>query len=326
MNRDDTDTIEPKKPAIRIVAIVPCHNEAEAISKVVGDLKSAVPGIVVYVYDNASTDDTAAIARSAGANVRHVAELGKGNVVRRALADIDADVYVLIDGDDTYDAYAAPALIDKLFEGPFDHVTGVRRQITAGAFRAGHAFGNNMFNRVVQWIFASPATDMLSGYRVFSRRFVKSFPAVSRSFEIETELTVHAIRARLPQAEIDVDFKDRAEGTVSKLRTVQDGFSILAMIGRLAWAERPLLLSAIVALLVSIAGLILGIPVIADYLETGLVPRLPTALLSTALILISILMLIIGFLLSGLRQVRSENIRTAYLSIPAPPTLEVSHE
>lgn len=303
---------------LRKVAIVPCHNEAAAIGKVVADLAEAVPDMEIYVYDNASTDGTDISARDAGAHVRYETRKGKGNVVRRAMADLDADVYLLIDGDDTYDAAAAPAMIEMLLNGPFDQVTGVRTQQSETAYRTGHELGNKAFNTVVSKIFGYPATDMLSGYRVFSRRFVKSFPATSKAFEIETELTVHAINARMPQTEVPVGFKDRAEGTESKLRTYHDGFRILAMIGKLLQLERPLLVHGVISALLVLLGLGLGVPVIVDYLGTGLVLRFPTAFLASSIVLLSVLALLIGIILDGLRKVRQENIRTAYLAIPAP--------
>jgi glycosyltransferase involved in cell wall biosynthesis len=303
---------------LRTVAIVPCHNEAGAVAKVVGDLRAAVPDMDIYVYDNASTDGTDKVARAAGAYVRYETLKGKGNVVRRAMADLDADVYVLIDGDDTYDAAAAPAMIRMLLEGPYDQVTGVRTQQTDSAYRAGHLLGNKAFNEVVGRIFGYPVNDMLSGYRVFTRRFVKSFPAVSKAFEIETELTVHAINARLPQVEFPVGFRDRAEGTESKLRTYHDGLRILGMIGKLVQSERPLALNGILAAVLFLAGIGFGIPVVIDFVDTGLVPRLPTALLASSLIVLSVLVLIIGIVLDGLRKVRAESIRTAYLALPAP--------
>jgi glycosyltransferase involved in cell wall biosynthesis len=196
-----------------IAAIVPCYNEAIAIGKVVADLRAAVPEMTIYVYDNRSTDDTAEVARAAGAVVRHEMRPGKGNVVRRAFGDIDADVYVLIDGDDTYEASHLPEMIDTLLSGPYDHVLGVRRHESDTAYRAGHHLGNRMFNRLVGGLFGEPVSDMLSGYRVFSRRFVKSFPALSREFEIETELTVHYMSLRIPATEIDISFRDCPEGS-----------------------------------------------------------------------------------------------------------------
>jgi glycosyltransferase involved in cell wall biosynthesis len=303
-----------------IAAIVPCYNEEAAVAKVVSDLQNAVPGAVVYVYDNASTDDTSGVAREAGAVVRQETLKGKGNVIRRALADVDADIYLMIDGDDTYDADAAPQMIKTLVEGPFDHVTGVRTPQDPSAYRSGHEMGNRFFNRVVSVIFGHPVNDMLSGYRVFSRRFVKSFPAVSRAFEIETELTVHAINNRVPQAEVQVGFRDRPEGSESKLRTYHDGFRILRMIARLLHHERPLALYGVLSAAVFLIGAALGLPVVVEYAQTGLVPRFPTAFLAASVVLLSVLMLIIGILLDGLRKVRQENTRIAYMALPAPPT------
>jgi glycosyltransferase involved in cell wall biosynthesis len=297
-----------------IAAIVPCFNEETAVGKVVCDLKRAVPGITVYVYDNNSTDRTAAIAAEAGAVVRTERRRGKGNVVRRAFADIDADIYVLIDGDDTYDATAAPTMIAALQDGPLDHVLGVRR-VAAGqsAFRPGHEAGNRLFNRLVGFLFREVVTDMLSGYRVLSRRFVKSFPALSREFEIETELTVHTMRLRVPQTEVKIGFKDRPDGSVSKLRTYHDGFRILRLIGQLLHHERPVVFYGMGTLLFTILGLIFGIPVIVEFWRTGLVPRLPTAVLASSLILIAILTFMVGLILNGVLRAREEAARLAYL-------------
>ena len=303
-----------------IAAIVPCYNEEAAVAKVVNDLRAAVPGAVVYVYDNASSDRTAEVAAAAGAVVRRETLKGKGNVIRRALADVDADIYLMIDGDDTYDADAAPRMIKTMLEGPYDHVTGVRTPEDTGAYRSGHEMGNRFFNRVVSVIFGHPVNDMLSGYRVFSRRFVKSFPAVSRAFEIETELTVHAINNRVPQAEVPVGFRDRPQGSESKLRTYHDGFRILRMIARLLHHERPLVLYGVLSAVMALLGAGLGIPVIVEYARTGLVPRFPTAFLAASVMLLSVITLLIGILLDGLRKVRQENTRIAYMSLPAPPS------
>jgi glycosyltransferase involved in cell wall biosynthesis len=297
-----------------IAAIVPCYNEEAAVGKVVSDLQRAVPEATIYVYDNLSTDHTAAVAAAAGAVVRTEPRRGKGNVVRRAFADIDADIYILIDGDDTYDADAAPAMIAALRDGPLDHVLGVRQQTTAeSAYRPGHEAGNQMFNRLVGFLFGEPVTDMLSGYRVLSRRFVKSFPSLSREFEVETELTVHAMRLRVPQAEVTVGFKDRPEGSVSKLRTYHDGFKILRLIGQLLQHERPALFYGLGAAFFMTVGVILGIPVIMEFSQTGLVPRLPTALLASSLVLIGILGFVVGLVLNGVLRVREESARLEYL-------------
>jgi glycosyltransferase involved in cell wall biosynthesis len=301
-----------------VAAIVPCYNEEAAVGKVICDLKRAVPDMKVYVYDNNSTDNTAGIAAEAGAIVRTERRRGKGNVVRRAFADIDADIYLLVDGDDTYDAAAAPAMIAALQHGPLDHVLGVRQQ-TAGmhAYRPRHETGNQMFNRLVGFLFGEPVTDMLSGYRVLSRRFVKSFPALSREFEIETELTVHSMRLRVPQTEVLVGFKDRPEGSVSKLRTYHDGFRILRLIAQLLQHERPVVFYGLGAALFSLLGLILGIPLVLEFSQTGLVPRLPTAVLASSLILIAILSFVVGLILNGVLRIREEAARLEYLRWPA---------
>lgn len=302
-----------------IVAIVPCYNEEAAVATVVRDLKRSVPGITVYVYDNNSTDRTAQVAAEAGAIVRTERRKGKGNVVRRAFADIDADIYLLIDGDDTYDAAAAPAMIAALQAGPLDHVLGTRSQTTAqSAYRPGHETGNRMFNRLVGFLFGEPVTDMLSGYRIFSRRFVKSFPALSREFEIETELTVHTMNLRVPQVEVPVGFKDRPAGSESKLRTYHDGFRILRLIAQLMQHERPVVFYNIISAFFAVIGLIFGIPVVWQYYRTGLVPRLPTALLASSLILIAILSFIVGIILNGVLRARQEAARLEYLRW-APP-------
>ncbi|GAA4398290.1 glycosyltransferase family 2 protein [Fodinibacter luteus] len=300
-----------------IAAIVPCYNEEAAVGKVVSDLQAAVPTATVYVYDNASTDATRREAEAAGAVVRTEPLKGKGNVIRRALADVEADVYLMVDGDDTYDAKAAPEMIRLLLDGPLDHVTGVRLPSHEGAYRAGHERGNRFFNKVVSAIFGYPVNDMLSGYRVFSRRFVKSFPATSRAFEIETELTVHAVNNRVPQAEVQVGFKDRVEGSESKLRTYHDGVRILAMIARLLHHERPLALYLSLGGLLAVLGVALGVPVIVEYVQTGLVLRFPTAILAASTVLLATVVGLIGILLDGLRKVRADSTRIAYMSIPA---------
>ena len=242
---------------MRIAAIVPCYNEEVAIGTVVRDLKAAVPGIEVYVYDNNSSDRTSEVAREAGAIVRFEPRKGKGNVVRRAFADVEADVYLMIDGDDTYDATAAPEMIDLLVRENLDHVLGCREDDKDNsAYRPGHAQGNKMFNKLVGFLFGEPVTDMLSGYRIFSRRFVKSFPALSRQFEIETELTVHSMALRVPQREFGVGFKDRPEGSESKLSTFKDGFRILSLIGRLIAHERPMAFYSVLSLLFMLQALL----------------------------------------------------------------------
>lgn len=308
---------------MRIAAIVPAFNEEAAIGKVVSDLRLAVPEMVVYVYDNCSTDRTAECAREAGAVVRTENRQGKGNVVRRAFADIDADVYLMIDGDDTYDATAAPRLIDTLLREQLDHVLGVRVPTAVegrgGGYRPGHAAGNRFFNRLVTALFGEPVTDMLSGYRVFSRRFVKSFPALSRRFETETELTVHARNLRVPQIEVPVGFRDRPPGSESKLHTVRDGLRILRLIVRLLIHERPAMFFGGLAILLAALSGGLGIPVIVEYAHTGLVPRMPTAILASAIGIIAVLCLWLGVILSGILRARQEFARLAYLQWERPP-------
>jgi glycosyltransferase involved in cell wall biosynthesis len=318
---ESSDVTDVRLGTLRIAAIVPCRNEEVAVAQVVADLRAAVPQIEVFVYDNGSTDRTAEHAATAGAEVRSETCPGKGNVIRRALADIDADVYVMIDGDDTYDASALPEMLQTMLDGPYDQVTGVRIAQGKGAYRSGHQLGNRLFNRVVSTIFGRPVNDMLSGYRVFSRRFVKSFPAMSRAFEIETELTVHAVNNRVPQAEVPVGFKDRAEGSESKLRTYHDGIRIARMISRLLHHERPLALYSTIAILTAMSALGIGIPVIQEYLKTGFVGRFPTAFLAASLVVVAFIMLVVAILLDGLRKVRSETTRIAYMTIPAPPRI-----
>lgn len=315
----------PTSEAPKIAAIVPCHNEELAIAQVVTDLRAAVPEMTVYVYDNASTDDTVRVALEAGAVVRREEAKGKGNVVRRAFADVDADVYVLIDGDDTYATRDLPAMIAALLSGPYDQVLGVRRETQAGAYRPGHELGNKGFNWLVSSVFKSDVTDMLSGYRVFSRRFVKSFPALSREFEIETELTVHAMSLRVPQVELPVGFKDRPEGSESKLRTYHDGFRILSLIVGLIRHERPMLFYGLVGALLAIAGALIGVPVIVEYFDTGLVPRLPTAVLAVGVVIVAFMSWMIGLILDGVLKARREISRLNYLSHEPPPTAGTSH-
>lgn len=298
-----------------IAAIVPCYNEALSIAKVVADLKAAVDGITVYVYDNASTDDTAAVALAAGAVVRHEYTKGKGNVLRRAFADVDADIYVLIDGDDTYDAFAAPAMIETLISGPYDHILGVRKEDTSTAYRPGHSFGNKAFNGVVSFLFQRRVNDMLSGFRIFSRRFVKSFPAVSREFEIESELTVHSLSLRIPQTEVEVGFRDRPEGSESKLNTVRDGTRILGVVINLVRHERPILFHGVLAAILAIAALVLGIPVIATFFATGLVGQFPTAFLAASLGILAVVTWLIGFVLDSIKRARHEFARLRYLAL-----------
>jgi glycosyltransferase involved in cell wall biosynthesis len=303
---------------INIAVIIPCHNEDVAIPAVVRDFRAALPSAQVYVYDNNSTDRTAELAAQAGAIVGFEPFPGKGNVMRRMFSDIDADVYVLVDGDDTYDATAAPAMVKLLLDGQLDMVNGVRVSTEKEAYRFGHRFGNVMLTQMVATIFGRQFTDMLSGYRVFSRRFVKSFPALAKGFEIETELTVHALELRMKTAELPAPYKERPEGSVSKLNTVRDGIRILRTIATLIKEERPVWFFGVIALVLSLLSLGLAAPVIADYWHTGLVPRFPTAILSASIMLLAFLSLTCGLILDSVTHARRELKRLAYLSIPAP--------
>lgn len=307
--------------SLDVAVIVPCHNEEAAVGKVIADLRRELPKARIFVYDNLSTDRTAEVAVDAGALLRQETSKGKGNVVRRAFADIDAEVYLMIDGDDTYDASAARQMIEKLVTGPYDHVLGVRQQVSDTAYRPGHSMGNRAFNAVVSGLFGTRVNDMLSGYRAFSRRFVKSFPAVSREFEIETELTVHSVNLRLPQTEVAVGFKDRAEGSESKLSTFRDGFKILGLLANLTRHERPLLFHGVFAGVFLLVATILGIPLLAEFVETGLVPRFPTALLASSLVIIAVLIALVGLVMDALTKSRREAARLFYLTFAAPPVM-----
>ncbi|KUM69400.1 glycosyltransferase family 2 protein [Streptomyces curacoi] len=301
-----------------IACVVPCHNEEAAVGKVVRDLRSALPEADIYVYDNASTDRTVEVAREAGAIIRQEPHKGKGNVIRRAFADVDADALLIIDGDDTYDASRARDMVDLLFEGPYDQVVGARHETADGAYRAGHAVGNKVLSGAVRCLFGKEVTDMLSGYRVFSRRFVKSFPALSRQFETETEMTVHALNLRLPTAEIPVAYRTRPAGSQSKLRTYRDGWRILGVILDLARRERPSLVHTVVAGLLAVIALVLGVPVIVEFVRTGTVPRFPTAILAAAIMTIAALVLLVGYLLESLMHMRQEQSRLVHLTYPPP--------
>jgi len=300
---------------IDVAILVPCFNEEAAIGKVVEDFKRHVPGSNVFVYDNASTDRTSEVAAAAGAIVRREPLPGKGNVVRRMFADVEADVYVLVDGDDTYDAASAPLLVRKLVTESLDLVTGARVETSNQAYRHGHRFGNWLLTTLVAYLFGNRFSDMLSGYRVLSRRLVKSFPALSAGFEIETELTVHALQLRVPIAEVETPYKDRPPGSQSKLRTVHDGVRILSTIIRLVKEERPFYFFGVVGLVLGAASLAAGFPVVVEYTRTGLVPRLPTAVLATGLALLGFLSLVCGLILDTVTKGRLEQKRMHYLSI-----------
>lgn len=309
--------------ASRIAVLIPCYNEAVAIAGVIRDFAAHLPGASIFVYDNNSTDGTAPVAAGAGAVVRSEVLQGKGNVVRRMFADIDADVYVLVDGDGTYDASSAPRLVRHLVEQSLDMVNGSREPVSSGTFRRGHRFGNRLLTALVAWIFGNRLTDLLSGYRVLSRRFVKSFPALASGFEIETELTVHALELRLPIDELPTPYRDRPSGSTSKLRTVSDGMRIFRTITRLVKEERPFQFFAVIAALFVISSLAFGSRVIADYLATGLVLRLPMAVLATGLMIIGFLCIVCGLILDTVTRGRREIKRLHYLALPGQPPLAV---
>jgi glycosyltransferase involved in cell wall biosynthesis len=305
----------------RIGVLIPCYNEEVAVPRVVAAFRAALPQATVYVYDNNSKDRTAEMARAAGAVVRSEAQQGKGHVVRRMFADIEADAYVLVDGDDTYDADAAPAMLRMLLEDRLDMVTGVRvtpEAEAAAAYRPGHRLGNAVLTGMVGWVFGNRVSDMLSGYRVFSRRFVKSFPALASGFETETEFTVHALELKLPVGEVRSTYKERPAGSASKLNTYRDGFRILQTIVTLVQRERPLMFFSIAGTVLLLLAIGLAVPLVQTFLETGLVPRLPTAVLSTGLVLLSFLAFACGLILDTVTRGRQEAKRIAYLAIPAP--------
>ncbi|MEY4680287.1 MAG: hypothetical protein RLZZ276_1936 [Pseudomonadota bacterium] len=303
---------------IDIAVIVPCYDEAATIAQVVADFRAALPQARIVVCDNNSRDATAEIARAAGAEVRRETLQGKGNAVRRMFADIDADLYVLVDGDATYDAASAPMLVEKLLAERLDMVVGVREATQSTAYRAGHAWGNKALSGAVSLLFGTPVTDMLSGYRVLSRRFAKSFPVLAAGFEIETELTVHALVLRMPTGEARTPYGARPVDSPSKLSTWKDGLRIGRMILRLLKDERPLpFFSAVFAGLAALA-LAIASPVFADFIATGLVPRLPTAVLAASVMLLAFMALVAGFILDNVTRGRRELRMLAYLAIPGP--------
>jgi hypothetical protein len=310
--------LEANQP--RVAILIPCRNEEAAIGKVVSDFKRSLPDAIVYVYDNNSTDHTVLEARAAGAVVRRERLQGKGHVVRRMFADVDADIYFLVDGDDTYDATVAPSMLRILEDGQLDMVSAARHGVVRDAYRPGHRFGNLLLSALVTSAFGGGITDLLSGYRVFSRRFVKSFPALSSGFETETEFTVHALALHMPVQEVRAHYRNRAAGTASKLSTFKDGVRILRAILALIQHERPLQVFTALAVVLAVVGTSLGVPVVTEYLQSGLVPRLPTALLATSLVLLANLSLACGLILDAVSRARKETKRLAYLAIPPPVT------
>lgn len=313
-----TDLDEMIYGAQRIAVIVPCYNEEAAITSVIRDFRVYLPTAKIYVFDNNSGDRTIEFARDAGAIVRTVPLQGKGNVIRRMFADVDADIYVLVDGDNTYDAKEAPRLVEKLVTEGLDMVVGTRITEEQTAYRFGHRFGNALLTRCVSFIFGSTFTDMLSGYRVFSRRYVKSFPAQSVGFETETELAVHALQLRMPVAELTTAYGSRQEGSASKLNTYRDGLRILITIFRLFKSEKPLTFFSLGFFGCTFLSVVLAVPLFEIYFATGLVPRFPTAVLCSALMLFGVILLTCGIVLSTVTKGRTEAKRLAYLANPAP--------
>ena len=303
------------EPDIQIAVLVPCRNEAASIEKVVRDFRAALPTATVFVYDNNSDDETSPIAHDAGAVVRFERLPGKGNVVRRMFADVEADVYILVDGDDTYDAASAGKMVEKLETEVLDMVSAVRVSVEKDTYRAGHKFGNFMLTRIAALIFGSRVTDLLSGYRVFSRRFVKSFPALTSGFEIETELTVHALELRMPIDEVETPYYSRPSGSDSNLNTIRDGWRILRTILLLTKTERPLHFFGLIFAILALGAVILAWPLFVTYIQTGLVPRFPTAILSTGMMLLAFLSLACGLILDTVTRGRQELKRLHYLGI-----------
>jgi glycosyltransferase involved in cell wall biosynthesis len=308
-------SIIPSSP--RVAVLVPCFNEEAAVATVVADFRKALPSADIFVYDNNSSDRTVAVARGAGALVRSERRQGKGHVVRRMFADVDADIYVLVDGDATYDAASASRMIERLLSDHLDMVVGFRVDQVESAYRLGHRAGNRMLTGFLSSLFGQTFKDILSGYRVFSRRFVKSFPVLSDGFEIETELSVHALELALPVAEIETPYYARPEGSFSKLNTWRDGLRIFGTILKLYRSEKPLRFFTAIGVFLTLVSIGLAIPVIATYLEEGLVPRLPTAVLSMGLMILAVLSVSSGLVLDTVTRGRREMKLLAYLSQPA---------
>lgn len=298
--------------------LLPCYNEEAAIAQTIAGFRAALPDATIYVYDNNSRDRTVEIARAAGAIVRTERIQGKGAVVRRMFADVDADVYVMADGDATYDAASAPALVERLIDEQLDMVVGSRVHEAVEAYRRGHQFGNAMLTGMLARLFGRSFSDILSGYRVFSRRFVKSFPVLSVGFEIETEISVHALELKMPVAEVSTPYFARPEGSASKLSTYRDGWRILVTIVTLYRIERPLWFFGALGGLLALAGVLLALPLAITYARTGLVPRVPTAILVTGLMIIATLAVFAGLILDTVVRGRREVRRLAYLTYPAP--------
>jgi glycosyltransferase involved in cell wall biosynthesis len=306
------------RPQPRIAVLLPCYNEEAAIGQTIAGFKKALPGASIYVYDNNSRDKTVEKAKKAGAIVRTERMQGKGHVVRRMFADIEADVYVMADGDLTYDPKAAPAMVKQLLEEQLDMVVGTRQHEAKEAYRGGHVLGNRVFTGLLAKLFGRSFSDIFSGYRAFSRRFVKSFPVLSEGFEIETEMSVHALELRMPVGEVATAYGARPEGSESKLSTYRDGWRILKTIGTLYRVERPVLFYGTIGGLLVIAAIILAIPLVLTYLDTGLVPRFPTAILVTGMVIVAVLCFFAGLILDTVTRGRREMRRLAYLALPGP--------
>ena len=309
---------------LEIAVLIPCLNEEQGIAGVVEDFRRALPGATIYVYDNGSTDRTISVARAAGAVVRQEPRRGKGNVVRRMFADVDADVYVMVDGDGTYDAGSAPAMIKRLLGDNLDMVIATRLEAEGETFRKGHKAGNQGFATLIGTLFGRQLTDIFSGYRAMTRRLVKSFPGYSSGFEIETELSIHALSLRIPIVEMPAPFGHRAAGSESKLSTFRDGSRILRIVFYFLKEVRPLLFFASLALIFAVISVLLAVPVILTYLETGLVPRFPTAILATGVMLIAFLFGACALILDSVAAMRWEAKRNAYLNEPLPPAVTSS--
>lgn len=304
----------------RIAVLLPCFNEEATIAATVAGFRASLPAAEIYVYDNNSRDRTREIAAAGGAVVRSERQQGKGHVVRRMFADIDADVYVMADGDLTYDPASAQVMVDQLLAEQLDMVVGSRRHQEKDAYRGGHVLGNRLFTGLLSRLFGRSFSDIFSGYRVFSRRFVKSFPVLSSGFEIETEMSVHALELKMPVGEVETAYGARPEGSESKLSTYADGWRILTTIATLYRIERPVLFFGSIGAVLLVAALLLSVPLVLTYLDTGLVPRVPTAILITGMVIVAVLCFFAGLILDTVTRGRREIRRLAYLALPAPRT------
>ena len=311
----------PTRKQPRIAVLLPCFNEELSVGATVAGFRKALPDAKVYVYDNNSADRTREIAASEGAIVRTESQQGKGHVVRRMFADVDADIYIMADGDLTYDPAAAPDMVETLVREQLDMVVGTRKHEAKAAYRGGHVLGNRLFTGLLARLFGRSFSDIFSGYRAFSRRFVKSFPVLSEGFEIETEMSVHALELRMPVGEVETAYGARPEGSASKLSTVRDGWRIFRTIVTLYRIERPVLFYGLTGALLLVAAIILAVPLVLTYIETGLVPRVPTAILVTGMTIVAVLCFFAGLILDTVTRGRREMRRLAYLALPGPGSL-----